>query len=71
MGPFVNTVMVTKCFLSLTNACETGVAGVCSTGFSGTGTGTEAGTGSEAGTKLANRVKGDAGRHSVRFMAGR
>lgn len=47
------------------------MAGVCSTGVSGGRTGTDAGTGAEAGTKLDRRVKGEAGRHSVRFMAGR
>lgn len=47
------------------------MAGVRSSGVSVAGTGTEAGTGAEAGTKLDKRVKGDAGRHSVRFMAGR
>lgn len=52
---------------SLTDTCETGVAGVCSMGASGAGPGTEAGT----GTKFDKKVKGDAGRHSVRFMAGR
>lgn len=57
--------------LYLTGACETGVAGVRASGASGGGTGTEAGTGAEAGTKLDRRVKGDVGRHSVRFMAGR
>lgn len=68
---------VTQCFpltascLYLTVACETGVAGVCSTGVSVGGTGTEAGPGAEAGTKLDKRVKGDVGRHSVRFIAGR
>lgn len=55
----------------LTGACETGVAGVCSTGVSGAGTMTDAGTGAEAGIKLDKKVKGDAGRHSVMFMAGR
>lgn len=43
------------------------MAGVCSMGASGAGPGTEAGT----GTKFDKKVKGDAGRHSVRFMAGR
>lgn len=57
------------CVIYLTGACETGVAGVCTSRVSGVGT--EAGTGAEAGTKLDKRVKGDAGRHSVRFMAGR
>lgn len=33
--------------------------------------GADAGTGAEAGTKLDKRVRGEAGRHSVRFMAGR
>lgn len=55
----------------LTDACETGVAGVCSTGVSGAGTGTDTGTGAEDGIHLDRRVKGEAGRHSVRFMAGR
>lgn len=45
------------------------MAGVSSTGVSNAGT--VAGTGAEAGTKLDSRAKGDAGRHSVRFMAGR
>lgn len=40
-----------------------------STGVSAAGT--EAGYGAGTGTKLDRRVKGDAGRHSVRFMAGR
>lgn len=56
---------------SLTGACETGVAGVHSSGVSGAGTGAEVGAGAETGTKLDRRVKGDADRHSVRFMAGR
>lgn len=55
--------------MRLTGVCETGVAGVFSTGISEAGTGST--TGAESGTKLAKRVKGDAGRHSVRLMAGR
>lgn len=55
--------------ISLTGACETGVAAVCSIGASDAGSGAE--TGAEAESKLARRVKGDVGRHSVRFMAGR
>lgn len=47
------------------------MAGVCSAGAPGGRTGTEAGAGATAGTKLDRRVMGDAGRHSVRFMAGR
>lgn len=57
--------------LCLTGACETGVAGVCTIGVSGTELGTDAGTGAEAGTKFDRKVRGEAGRHSVRFMAGR
>ncbi len=58
-------------FILFTGACETGVAGVCTTGLSGAGTGTDAGTGGESGTKFDRKVMGEAGRHSVRFMAGR
>lgn len=47
------------------------MAGVCSIRVSGAETGIDAGTGVEAGTKLDRKVKGEAGRHSVRFMAGR
>lgn len=56
---------------ALTGACDTGVAGVCTTGVFAAESGADAGTGAEAGTKLDKRVRGEAGRHSVRFMAGR
>lgn len=47
------------------------MAGVCLNGASGAETGTEARAGAEAGIMLVSRVRGEAGRHSVRLMAGR
>lgn len=52
-------------YLHLTGVSDAGVAGVCRTGVSG------AETEADAGTRLYQRVRGETGRHSVRFMAGR
>lgn len=52
-------------YLYLTGVSDAGVAGICRIGVFGVET--EAG----AGIRLFQRVRGDPGPHSVRFMAGR
>lgn len=51
--------------LHLTGVSDAGLAGVCWMGVSG------AEAEADPGTRLYQRVRGDTGRHAVRFMAGR